>query len=105
MIALNVFPKDRTARYAQYGRRTSNIVVAIGALKCCATFIYVFQINNLNQLDSTLKEKLGAKSNLAERLLSKKLGRDQYVEQDEKLQKTIDSIKDQAVELADNLAY
>ena len=46
-----------------------------------------------------------AKTNLAERLLNKKLNRDQYTDQDAKLQKQIEQLKDQAADLTDNLAY
>ena len=60
-------------------------------------------MSNLNVLDNSLKDKLILKAALADKLLNKKLERSSYQDQDGKLQKTIDQLKDQISEVTDNL--
>jgi oligosaccharyltransferase complex subunit alpha (ribophorin I) len=57
----------------------------------------------LNKLDSDIKDKLATCSNLAEKLISKKLTREAYLDQDGKVQKSLADLKEKIIDLTDNM--
>lgn len=57
----------------------------------------------LNKLDSDIKDKLAAGSTLAEKLISKKLTREAYLDQDGKVQKSLVDLKEKILDLTDNM--
>ncbi|XP_076812550.1 dolichyl-diphosphooligosaccharide--protein glycosyltransferase subunit 1-like [Clavelina lepadiformis] len=61
------------------------------------------KVGNLNHIDGTLRDKYSSMMQLAEKLISKKVSRDQYVDQSGKLNKSIDDLKEKASETVDNL--
>jgi len=61
------------------------------------------KVTSLNKLDSDIKDKLAACSTLAEKLISKKLTREAYLDQDGKVQKALVDLKEKVLDLTDNM--
>ena len=62
-----------------------------------------YQVGTLNKLDGDVKDKITLCTNLAERLIAKKLTREAYLDQDGKAQKALLDLKEKIVDLTDNM--
>jgi len=61
------------------------------------------KVTSLNKLDADVKDKLTVCTNLAERLIAKKLTREAYLDQDGKAQKALVDLKEKIADLTDNM--